>query len=196
MNKASTSNQTNSTDLISHAQSDMNEGYANGAVGMLVSGLMWLISAIVSIQFSDQKAVFTLLIGGMFIHPLGVLLCKIMRLSGTHTKGNPLGKLAMEGTIFMLMCMPLAVGLSLQHTEWFFQGMLMIIGGRYLTFASIYGDKLYWVLGATLGVAACLLFSLKVQSFGSAITGSLIEIIFGFFVLITFRKKNKSLNTL
>jgi hypothetical protein len=87
--------------------------------------------------------------------------------------------------------LPLVFGLSLQHTEWFFQGMLMIIGGRYLTFASIYGNRLYWVLGAVLGVAAYILFSLKIQTFGSALIGSLIEISFGFFILTTFRKKNK-----
>jgi hypothetical protein len=44
-----------------------------------------------------------------------------------------LGNLAMEGTIFMIMCLPLALGLSLQHAEWFFQGMLLIIVGSYLT---------------------------------------------------------------
>jgi uncharacterized membrane protein YccC len=94
----------------------------------------------------------------------------------------------MEGTIFMLMCLPLAFRLSLQHSEWFFQAMLMIIGGRYLTFASIYGNRLYWILGTVLGVAAYLLFSFKVQSFSSAITGAIIEITFGFFMLINFRK--------
>ena len=44
-----------------------------------------------------------------------------------------LGNLAMEGTIFMIMCLPLALGLSLQHAECFFQGMLLIIVGSYLT---------------------------------------------------------------
>jgi len=39
----------------------------------------------------------------------------------------------MEGTIFMIMCLPLALGLSLQHAEWFFQGMLLIIVGSYST---------------------------------------------------------------
>ncbi len=188
MNKSLSNNETIRIDNISQAQSDMRKGYANGSIGMIVSGLVWLTSAIVSLQFSDNHAIWTLLVGGMFIHPLGVLLCKLMRFSGTYTKGNPLGNFGMEGTVFMIMCLPLAFGLSLQHPEWFFQGMLLIIGGRYLTFASIYGNKLYWVLGAVLGVAAYLLFNYKVHSFGSALTGSLIEIIFGLYIFITFRK--------
>ena len=88
----------------------------------------------------------------------------------------------------MLICIPLAFGLSLQHTEWFFQAMLMIIGGRYLTFASMYGNRLYWILGAVLGIAAYLLLIFRIQSFGSAITGSLIELTFGFFMFFQFRK--------
>ena len=188
MNKRSTNEQANSMDIISLAQADMCKAYANGSVGILVSGLIWLLSAIVAYQFSAQQGVWTLVIGGMFIFPLSILLGKTIGLSGTHMKGNPLGNLAMEGTIFMLMCIPLALGLSWQHTEWFFQGMLLIIGGRYLTFTSIYGTRLFWILGAILGMAAYLLFTAKAQPFISALTGSIIEITFGLFMLIRFRR--------
>lgn len=177
-------------DTFKQAQTDMCKGYANGSTGVIVSGLIWLISAAISYQYSARQAVWTLLIGGMFIYPVSVRLSKVFGLSGTHTKGNPLGNLAMEGTIFMLMCLPLAFGLSLQHKEWFFQGMLLIIGGRYLTFASIYGVRLYWILGSILGVASYLLFSFRVQSSGSLLTGSMIEISFGLFMLFAFRRDN------
>ena len=180
----------NKTDTFTQAQTDMCKGYANGSIGIIVSGLIWLMSATISYQHSAKQAVWTLLIGGVFIHPVGVLLSKVIGLSGTHTKGNPLGNLATEGTIFMIMCLPLAFGLSLQHAEWFFQGMLLIIGGRYLTFASIYGLRLYWILGSVLGIAAYLLFYFKVQSFGSLLTGSLIEISFGLLMFFSFRRDN------
>ncbi len=172
------------------AQTDMSKGYANGSIGIIVSGIIWLISATISYKYSAQQAVWTLLIGGIFIHPVGVIICKSIGLKGAHTNGNLLGNLALEGTIFMIMCLPLAFGLSLQHAEWFFQGMLLIIGGRYLTFSSIYGLKLYWILGAVLGVAAYLLFYFKVQSFGSLLTGSVIEISFGLLLFFAFRREN------
>ena len=190
MNEKSSSEPINETDTFKQAQTDMCIGYANGSIGIIVSGFIWLISAFISYQYSPKQAIWTLLIGGIFIHPVGMLLSKVIGLSGTHTKGNPLGNLAMEGTIFMIMCLPLAFGLSLQHAEWFFQGMLLIIGGRYLTFASIYGLKLYWILGAVLGVAAYLLFYFKVQSFGSLLTGSAIEISFGLLIFFFFRRDN------
>nr|WP_315223723.1 hypothetical protein [uncultured Flavobacterium sp.] len=179
----------NSTETIAQAQKDMRIGYANGSVGIIVSGLMWLISATVSHLYSTQNAVWTLLIGGTLIHPVSILLYKIMGLRGNHTKGNPLGNLAMEGTFFMILCLPLAYGLSLLHAEWFFEGMLLIIGGRYLTFSSLYGIRLYWILGAALAVAAYFLFYSKASSFGTLATGSLIEISFGIFMFVSFRKK-------
>ena len=192
MTKLSSNDSTSETVTIEHAQKDMCKGYANGSLGIIVSGLMWLISAAVTYQYSAKQAVWALLIGGMLIHPVSVLFYKIIGLNGSHTKGNQLGNLAMEGTIFMIMCLPIAFGLSLQHTEWFFQGMLLIIGGRYLTFSSIYGIKLYWILGASLGVAAYLLFYNSVQSFGTLLAGSLIEISFGIFMFLSFRRNNKN----
>src|SRR6187431_2091525 len=124
MDKNSSNSQDSEIATINQAQTDMRKGYANGSVGIIISGLIWLTSAIVSSQFSDKQAIWTLLIGGMFIYPISTLFAKAIGLSGTHTKGNPLGNLAMEGTIFMIMCLPLAFGLSLQHTEWFFQAMV------------------------------------------------------------------------
>ncbi|MBC6491806.1 DUF7010 family protein [Flavihumibacter stibioxidans] len=170
------------------AQTDMCNGYANGAIGVIVSGLIWLTAAIIAYQFSSKQAILMLLLGGMFIFPISVLLNKLIGLSGTHAKGNQLGTLAMEGTIFMIMCLPLAYGLSSQKTEWFFQAMLLIIGGRYVTFATLYGTRLYWVLGAVLGISACLLFYFKFQSLSSLLTGSFIELSFGLFMFISFRK--------
>ena len=183
----------NMTGTLEQFQTDMRRGYANGSIGIIVSGLSWLISAIVAYHNSASQAVWTLLFGGMLIHPLSILLYKAIGLSGNHTKGNPLGNLGMEGTLFMIMCLPIAFGLSLQHTQWFFQGMLLIIGGRYLTFSTIYGIKLYWILGAFLGIAACILFKSNVQSFGTLLTGALIEMLFGLFMFLSFRRNNKNI---
>jgi hypothetical protein len=188
MTKNPNNNPTNKIETIEQAQTDMCKSYANGSVGIIASGIVWLISAIVVAQLSPKHGIWVLLIGGMFIFPLSVVLGKIIGVSGAYTKGNPLGSLAMEGTVWMLMCIPLAVGLSLEHPAWFFQGMLLIIGGRYLTFSTLYGKKQYWLLGAILGIAAFLLFSFYAKPFSSALTGSVIEIIFGIYMFVAFRK--------
>jgi hypothetical protein len=105
-----------------------------------------------------------------------------------HSADNPLKNLAMESTIWMIMCIFIAYGLSMQNVEWFFYAMLLIIGGRYLTFATLFGKKLYWVLGASLGMSAFVLFRLQIQSFGSLLTGAIIEIVFGFLMYSIYRK--------
>lgn len=177
-------------ETIIGAQQDMKKAYANGALGVLISGMIWLSSAIVVYYLSESQAIWYLLIGGVLIYPLSIIINKIFGLKGKHKPGNPLAKTALEGTVFMLMCIPLAYELSLQYNEWFFQAMLMIIGGRYLTFESIYGNKMYWILGGTLGAFAYFLYYYQINSFYSALAGAFIEISFGVVMLIQFLKSN------
>lgn len=172
---------------LQDAQHDMRDGYAYGSIGIIVSGLVWFVSCLAGYFYSSQYAIWTLIIGGMFIYPLGTLIEKLLGHRGGHDKANPLGNLAMEGTIWMIMCIPLAYGLSFIKTEWFFQGMMMIIAGRYLTFASIYGMRLYWGLGALLGLSAYGLFSMGAGDFTSALTCGVIEMVFGLGVYVLFR---------
>lgn len=171
------------------AQQDMRVAYLHGYPGVVVSGVVWLVSALVALYVSPDKAVWTLLVGGVFIHPASMLLNKALGASGTHAQTNPLGRLAMEGTIFMIMCLPLAYGLSFQKVEWFFQGMLLIIGGRYLHFATLYGSRLYWALGIGLGIAAYLLFIMHAPSHATLLVGAAMEILFGLVMLTMIRSR-------
>ena len=183
----------NNLQNIKEAQQDMCLAYLNGSAGVMVSGIIWFVSGLVALFLSPDNAVWTLLIGGALIHPISILFNKILGASGTHTRTNPLGSLAMEGTIFMIMLIPLAYVLSFQKTEWFFQSMLLIIGGRYLIFATIYGISLYWILGGGLGIAAYLLFFLNSSSYISIMLGSAIELSFGCFLLISAKKRKSTL---
>lgn len=176
---------------LQDAQQDMKNGYGHGSIGVIVSGIVWVISSLVVNFYSSQKGIWTLLIGGALIFPISILIGKIIGLKCSNDKNNPLTKLTMEGTIWMLMCIPLAYGLSLIKVEWFFQGMLMIIAGRHLTFATVYGTRIYWVLGAMLGLAAYILLSLKATAFISALTGGLIEIILGIIIYIVYYNSKK-----
>ena len=175
-------------DTTKLAQAEMRNNHMNGATGIVVSGLVWLTSSFVAFNYSSKQAVWALLIGGVLIHPLSTIFNKIIGVKGTHSKNNPLANLAMEGTFYMLMCIPLAYGLSLQRIEWFFPAMLMIIGGRYLTFNTIYGNRLFWVLGGILGFAGYILFSLNAKPYISALTGGGIEILFGLFMYLDARR--------
>ncbi|WP_099769085.1 DUF7010 family protein [Chryseobacterium sp. 52] len=182
-------------DHLQDAQSDMKEGYGYGSIGVFVSGTVWLFSSWAVNFYTVQKGIWVLMIGGVFIFPLATLIGKLIGIKGKHHKNNPLGKLAMEGTLWMIMCIPLAYGLSLNKAEWFFQGMLLIIAGRYLTFASIYGMRIYWILGMALGAAAFILFKIGAEAFLSAMTGGLIEIISGIVIYCLYRSDKRKIQS-
>ncbi|WP_127136048.1 DUF7010 family protein [Flagellimonas oceanensis] len=187
MNEQLHNTKDSSVNSISTAQADLRKAYADGSLGILASGMVWMTAALVSFLVSSQTAIWTLFFGGMLIHPLGLLLAKVAGIQGSHSKQNPLGQLVMENTIFMLMCIPLALLLSFQDHAWFFQGMLLIIGGRYLTFATLYGIKTYWILGALLGASSFILFFLEASPSISALSGSIIELGFGVYMFFSYK---------
>jgi hypothetical protein len=173
---------------VSEAQVDMRQGYCSGGAGILASALAWSVAAGVAVFGSAQDAVWVLLIGGMLIHPVAVLICKLLGSRGTHTKGNPLGQLAGASTFWLIFCLPLAYALSLQELGWFFPAMLLIIGGRYLVFATVYGMRLYWVLGMALAAAGFALGYLTAPAHVAAVTGAALEAVFAVIFLVQHRR--------
>jgi hypothetical protein len=177
---------------ISEAQTDMRQGYCSGGAGILASALAWSVAAGVAISGSVQKSIWALLIGGMLIHPFSVLICKLLRARGTHTKGNPLGELAGASTFWLIFCLPLAYALSLHEPRWFFPAMLLVIGGRYLVFATLYGMRLYWALGLTLAAAGIALGYLTAPAHVAVTTGAALEAVFAVIFLIEHRRWARS----
>jgi hypothetical protein len=106
---------------------------------------------------------------------------------GSHTKGNPLAPLALEGTVWLLMGIAVAFLASMHRTEFFFIAMLLTIGGRYFTFATLYGMKLYWICGGTLATAGFALFALGADTAVAALTGGILELTFAAWVFVKSR---------
>ena len=173
---------------FSDAQADMRQGYCSGGTGILASAIAWSVAAGVAVFGSTQNAVWALLIGGMSIHPVAVLICKVMRARGAHSKGNPLAQLAGASTFWLIFCLPLAYALALQELDWFFPAMLLIIGGRYLVFATLYGMRLYWVLGLALAAAGFALGYLVAPAHVAAVTGAALEAAFAVIFLVQHRR--------
>ncbi len=175
---------------IAAAQRDMRLGYMGGAPGALVSGLVWIASGCVAMSISPQRAVWALFIGGVFIHPVSVLLGRLLGCTGRHSRGNPLGALAMATTFWMIMALPLAYGVSLLRIDLFFPAMLLVIGGRYLCFQTLYGNRLYWVLGGVLGLAGYGLAAANAAVPLSAFVGGVIEVLFAALLMVGARREH------
>lgn len=173
---------------VAQAQADMRRGYHSGATGILASSLAWFVAAGVALMASPGQAVWALLVGGVFIHPVGLLLGRLLGARGAHEKGNPFGLLAGASTFWLVFCLPIAYVASLRQPGLFFPAMLLIIGGRYLVFGTLYGMRLYWALGLVLAGAACALAALAATAFTGALAGAVLEAGFAVACLVQHRR--------
>lgn len=180
---------------VADAQRDMRMAYAAGAPGMLSSALVWFVAAAVAYRVGPERAIWALFIGGMLIHPISLVLCKLIGRSGKHSAGNPLAALAMATTFWMILSLPLAFGASLVRLEWFFPAMLLIIGGRYLTFSTIYGLRIYWLCGAALAAAGWMLARSGLAPEIGAASGGMIEVVFAGILFYTNQGREQNVPT-
>lgn len=174
---------------IVDAQREMRFAYYGGTPGMFTSATVWLIAGLVSFNISSERAIWALFIGGMFIHPVAVLLNKAMGRPARHSPENPFGALAMASTIWMILSLPLAYAASRLHIKWFFPAMLFVVGGRYLTFSTMFGAHIYWACGAALAIAGYLLGRVQASPELGAFTGAAIEAAFACVIFASARRE-------
>ncbi|QBJ63050.1 hypothetical protein B1F84_08360 [Pseudoalteromonas sp. DL-6] len=167
------------------AQKDMDFAYFGGATGVVISGLIWCFAGLIAVLYSTQASMLTLFIGGMFIHPLAMLLSKVLKRPGQHDSTNPLGKLALESTVILFVGFFIAFYVSKLHLQWFYPIMLLAVGVRYLIFNTLYGAKVYWLLGAVLMLAGVVCILLNANFVIGAFVGSITEVIFS---IVIFNK--------
>ena len=174
---------------IGEAQKDMREAYLGGGAGVLISSIVWLTAGVLAVYSSKQTSIIAFFLGGMLIHPIGMLVSKSFNRRGTHIKENPLGKLAMESTVILFIGLFLVYSLFQRLPNWFFPIMLMIIGVRYLIFQTIYGMKIYWGLGLVLILAGFICLNSNQSFHISGIIGGVIEFIFSILIIQLDRNK-------
>lgn len=164
-------------------QEDMRSAFLGGGSGVLVSGMIWLMAGISAMHFTKETSLLVLFFGGMLIHPVGVLIDKLLKRSGQAQKGNPLTKLAFENTVFLFVGLFIAYLVYQLQIDWVFSIMLLIIGARYLTFQSVYGMKIYWALGFALIGAGVICLISNQPLFVAGLAGGVIELIVGIVII-------------
>ena len=174
---------------VADAQREMRFAYYGGAPGMLTSATVWLVAGLVCLWVSPQRAVWALFIGGMLIHPVAVLLTKGLGRPGQHAPGNPMGSLALATTFWMVLSLPLAYSASVLRIEWFFPAMLFVIGGRYLTFSTVFGARIYWACGGALVLAGFALARAQAAPEWGAFTGAALEAAFATALFVGARRE-------
>jgi hypothetical protein len=63
---------------IAVAQREVRQVFRGGFVGQLVSGLLWLASAVAATSGTARQAILILVVGGFFIFPLTTLGLRLL----------------------------------------------------------------------------------------------------------------------
>lgn len=169
-------------------QRDMRSAFLDGAPGMLVSAVVWLLAGTVCARYGMHAAVWTLLVGGALIHPVSTIALKLSGKSARAPKGSALTHLAMATTAWLIVGCVLCYGLYTANPAWFFPAMLLVIGSRYLAFQTLFGHRLYWLCGAALIAAGWLCASAGISPAATAFVGSAVEGTFAGILLLSARR--------
>ena len=149
------------------AQREIRRAYMGGFMGQLVSGLLWLASAVVGTWGSPRSAIVLIVIGGVFIFPLTRLGLALIGHRVAVTPGNPLNGLAMQVAFVLPLSLPVVGAAALYRLDWFYPAFMIILGAHYLPFVFLYGMRVFAVLSALL-VSAGIVLALYVPLFFAA----------------------------
>jgi len=166
---------------ISDAQRDVRTTFLGGFAGLLVSSLLWFVSAAFATWYSSASAIIVLLLVGFFIFPLTQLLLRLMHRRSSLGKDHPMNQLAIQVAFTLPLNLPLVAAATMYRLEWFYPAFMIALGTHYLPFMFLYGMWQFGILAAILigtGIAIGLYLS-SVFSLGGWFT-AVVLLVFAF----------------
>lgn len=138
---------------IRTAQRDVRSTFLGGFAGQLVSGTLWLASAILATWSTPTAAIAVLVLGGVLIFPLTQGALRLMGRPAGLPSGHPMNGLAMQAAFVLPLVLPLVGAAALVRIEWFYPAFMVALGAHYLPFVFLYGMPHFAVLAAFLVLA-------------------------------------------
>ena len=176
------------TDLVTQ-QAAMNRAYADGAPGVLVSGLVWIASGIAMARTDIATAFAVLFFGGMAIHPLATAVARFVLRCPAYSAPNPLNRLAGESTVILFAGIAVAYALLAPAPALALPAFALVMAARYFVFRTLYDNVAYWVLGGCIaGVAGLALFGKPLPLGNVALQVGIIEIVFAAILFARWRR--------
>ena len=166
---------------LNECQREMRNALLGGFAGQLVSGLIWLISAIVSTWNQPHDGMAVLFFGSMLIFPLTQGVLRLMGRPARVSDGNKLWGLGSQIAFTVPINFLLVGAATLYRENWFFPAAMIVVGAHYLPFKTLYGMKMFGILAAILVLSgtSLALYGPHIFSLGGWYTG-LILIAFAF----------------
>ena len=135
---------------IAAAQREVRRVYLGGAVGTIVSAVVWLVSAALGTWVSHKSAIIALILGGTFIFPVTMLMLTVMGRAASLPRGNPMGQLATQVAFTIPLAYPVIGAAVLYNPNWFYPAFMVVVGAHYLPFVFLYGMPIYAALAGIL----------------------------------------------
>ena len=174
---------------IEEAQQDFRRAYAGGGPGVLVSGIVWLAAAIIAHYHGTERGFAALFIGGMAIHPVSTFVCRRLFNREKEATGNPLGGAALESTVAMIGGLAAAWLFIPLRPDYVFPVAAIAAGTRYAIFKTLYGDRLFWLLGGLMtGAGLLIIFEGSALPVAPAFAVGAIEVVVGAILLLRVRR--------
>lgn len=133
---------------VTPAQADMCRAHVNGGAGVLVSGLVWLLTGVVLALAGERTAFFVLFVAGMAIAPLAQLATRFVFRAPAATTGKRLERIALVTVPILLAGFYLGWRGLADAPERAIPIVAIAVGVRYLVFPVMFGSRAFLALGA------------------------------------------------
>jgi len=135
---------------VEDAQREVRLTFVGGAVGQLVSALVWAASAAFATWGTPRQAITVLVVGGFSIFPLTQLGLRLAGRRSALSRDNPLNGLGMQVAFTLPLGLPVVAAVAVHHLEWFYPAFMVVLGAHYLPFVFLYGMRMFAGLCAVL----------------------------------------------
>jgi len=141
--------------------------HRGGAVYLAIEGMLWLLSASLGAAGRIPAAMLTLLVGGMFIHPVAVVCSRLLGLT-SPADSNRLSVLITWVALTIPLGLPLIfMATTAGHENIFFPAFAVLVGAHWLPFTYIYSMKSFIAIAIILVLTGILFGFVFVESFSA-----------------------------
>jgi hypothetical protein len=136
--------------FIKEAQKEVRSVFLGGFIGQLVAGIIWALSAAVSVWITPRLGMAVLFFVSMLLFPLTQLILKLMGRPAKLSAENTLGQLATQIAFTVPFGFILVGAATLYRENWFFPASMVVVGAHYLPFIFLYGMPQFGILAGLL----------------------------------------------
>lgn len=122
---------------ILDAQREMRAAFLGGFAGQLVSGLIWLAAAAVSLWVTPYYGMALLFFGSMLIFPLTQATLRLIGRPAKVSPDNGLWALGSQVAFIVPLNFLLVGAATLYRETWFFPAAMVVVGAHYLPFITL-----------------------------------------------------------